>query len=93
MIHTLVALFVQVFVAQFMDWWTGAALASAYFVGREFAQAENRAIVRYYHRKRANAPWWVGFQRRAWNPKAMADWLAPTVAVGIVAFVHGWATW
>ena len=39
--HLLLALAVQVIVARLTgNWWTGAALASAYFIGREAAQAE-----------------------------------------------------
>lgn len=62
-----------------------AAMAAAFYCGREHAQAEYRAIKSFYGGKRANAPWWSGFERRAWNAKAMADWLAlVVVAVAVM---------
>jgi len=87
--HALIALLVQAIVAQFAGWWTGAALAAGYFIGREFAQAEYRIIVTYCGGKRSAMPWWGGFDPRAWNAKSLADWAAPAVAVCALAFFQG----
>ena len=60
------------------------AMSAAFYCGRELAQAEYRAIKSFYGGKRANAPWWCGFERRAWSVKSMVDWLGP-VAVASLA--------
>ena len=79
MIHTLITLALSA-----LAWSVGlhaevAAMSAAFYCGREHAQAEYRAIKSFYGGKRANAPWWCGFELRAWNAKAMVDWLAPVV--------------
>lgn len=86
--HILIAMVIQ-FVAALVagNWWLGAAAGAFYFIGREIAQAEYRAIYNYYGRKRANAPWWCGFERRAWTRKSVLDWAAPSLAVVAVAIV------
>ena len=62
-----------------------AAMSAAFYGGREHAQAEYRAIKLLYDGKRANAPWWCGFERRAWDAKAALDWLGPVaVAVAVM---------
>lgn len=66
------------------DWLAGGLFAAGIFVGREHAQAEYRWIETYGKRKRANMPWWGGFDPRVWNRKSMLDWLAPLAAVTIV---------
>lgn len=63
-----------------------AAMSAAFYCGREHAQAEYRAIKSFYDGKRANSPWWCGFERRAWNAKAMVDWLGP-VMVAVAAMM------
>lgn len=61
-----------------------AAMSAAFYCGREHAQAEYRAIKSFYDGKRANAPWWCGFEPRAWNPKSLLDWIGPlAMAIGI----------
>ena len=82
--HIIPALLMQLALSP-IDWWLGAAFAIAYYLGREMAQAEYRVIQRYYAGKRANMPWWGGFQRRAWNWDAVMDWLLPALAVCCVA--------
>lgn len=57
---------------------------AAFYAGREHAQAEYRTIYTNYGNKRANAPWWCGFEPRAWNAKSMLDWLGP-LAVAIAS--------
>ncbi|MBB4860570.1 hypothetical protein HNO88_003914 [Novosphingobium chloroacetimidivorans] len=88
--HALVALAVQAIVGLLTGrWWTGAALASGYFIGREAAQAEYRWIEVYGAGLRANMPWWAVFDGRVW-PKLdqTIDWLGPVLATcGLAAFV------
>lgn len=86
--HILIALAMQAIVAQFAGWWTGAALAAGYFIGREYAQAEYRLIESVY-KHRVDMPWWGGFDRRAWTAKGLADWMLPTLAVCVVAYFMG----
>lgn len=90
MAHTPLALLLQflVYLAS-QDAWIGAAAGAAYFIGREYAQAEYRLIEHHYGGLRANmptlAPLW---NARAWTRKALLDWLLPTVAVyGVAALV------
>lgn len=63
-----------------------SAMSAAFYCGREHAQAEYRTIKSFYGGKRSNAPWWCGFERRAWDSKSMVDWLGP-LAVSIFAIV------
>lgn len=87
--HALMAL-----VAQFLvwlvtgDWWLGAAIASAYFIGRELSQAEYRWIEAYGNGRRANLPWWGRFDLRVW-PKLdqWVDWIAPLVVTILLALL------
>ena len=63
-----------------------AAMSAAFYCGREHAQAEYRAIKSFYGGKRDGAPWWCGFERRAWNAKSLADWMgSAAVAVALMA--------
>jgi len=87
--HPIMALVAQSLVGLLTgDWWAGAALASAYFIGRELSQAEYRWIERYGGGLRANMPWWGRFDLRVW-PKLdqWIDWIGPvavTVAVALI---------
>jgi hypothetical protein len=60
-------------------------LGVGFFLGREHAQAEYRVIQKFYDGKRANMPWYGGFERRAWDKKSMLDWILPLTAVLSVA--------
>lgn len=87
--HALAALAVQIAIGLWTrNWWAGAALGSAYFLGREVAQAEYRWIEMFGHGLRANMPWWGVFDLRVW-PKAdqWIDWIAPIVATCTLAKV------
>lgn len=54
--HTIIAIALQLICAWFTDdWWLGAAIGSAFYSGREIAQAEYRIIEKHYNRKRAVA--------------------------------------
>lgn len=68
------------------NWWAGAGVASAYFLGREIAQAEYRWIEAFGQGLRANMPWWGPFDPRVW-PKLdqWADWICPLLATCLVA--------
>lgn len=87
--HLLLALAVQALVGlTTRNWWAGAALASAYFLGREVAQAEYRWIEQFGHGLRANMPWWGPLDLRVW-PKLdqWVDWIAPLVGTCTLAHV------
>lgn len=64
---------------------TGNALAGmffaiAFFFGREHAQAEYKAINMDFGGKRANMPWYAGFNPRYWTLDAVLDLLSPILA-------------
>jgi len=71
-------------------WWAGAGIASAYFLGRELAQAEYRWIEWFGHHHRAEMPWWGPLDPRVW-PKLdqWVDWLGPVAATGATALAMG----
>lgn len=72
MIHALITLALSALAWPFGLHTETAAMSAAFYCGREHAQAEYRAIKSFYGGKRANAPWWCGFERRAWDAKSMA---------------------
>lgn len=87
--HAIFALAVQAVLGLLTgNWWYGAAFGSALFIGREHACAEYRWIEQYGMGRRANMPWWGGFDLRVW-PKAdqWIDWIAPTLATIALALV------
>ena len=84
MIHALITMSLAAMALPFGLHAELAAMAAAFYCGREHAKAEYRAIKGFYGGKRANAPWWCGFERRAWNSKSLVDWLGP-VAVAVMA--------
>ena len=61
--------------------------AGGYYLGREMAQAEYRVIQTYYGGKRANMPWYGGFERRAWNVKSILDFVLPIVATMVAVVI------
>lgn len=83
MIHALITLSLAVLAWPFGLHAEAAAMAAAFYCGREHAQAEYRAIESFYGGKRDNSPWWCGFERRAWNAKAVADWLGPVAVAAL----------
>jgi hypothetical protein len=60
--------------------------AGGYYFGREMAQAEYRVIEQYYGR-RSKMPWYGAFERRAWNQKAILDFVLPIAATTIVLII------
>lgn len=88
--HVALALIVQAVVGlSTRNWWAGAALGSAYFLGREVAQAEYRWIEQFGNGLRANMPWWGPLDLRVW-PKLdqWVDWMAPIAGTCIVAGIR-----
>lgn len=63
-------------------------MAAMFYLGREHAQAEYRSITTYYDNHRANAPWWCGFEPRAWDSKSLLDWLLPLLLALLAATAH-----
>lgn len=89
--HALFALVIQAIAARLTgNWWIGAALASAYFLGREVAQAEYRWIEHFGGGLRANMPWWGPFDPRVWTKlDQWIDWIAPIVVTVSMACITG----
>ncbi len=69
------------------NWFAGACFGSAFFVGREHAQAEYRVIQKFYEGKRANMPWYGGVEPRGWDRKSVLDFVLPIAATGIVLII------
>jgi hypothetical protein len=87
--HPVIALVIQVIVAIVSgDWWVGAAAGSFYFIGREYAQAEQRNIEANYGGRRANMPYFGGLELRAWTLKGVLDFVLPSLAVVLVALLR-----
>ena len=61
-------------------WTAGGAIGCMWFIAREHTQAEYRWIAQFGAGKRANMPWWGGFDSRAWNLASLLDWLVPVLA-------------
>ncbi|WP_159982110.1 MULTISPECIES: hypothetical protein [unclassified Novosphingobium] len=85
--HIVLALAIQAAVGFLTgNWWAGAGLASAYFIGREAAQAEYRWIELYGEGLRANMPWWGPFDLRVWTKlDQLVDCLGPLVVTCALA--------
>lgn len=62
------------------NWWIGGLLGCCWFIAREHTQAEYRWIAQYGQGRRANLPWWGGFDPRAWTAGSALDWAAPACA-------------
>lgn len=86
MIHTMIIMVLTALAWPFGLHAEVAAMSAAFYCGREHAQAEYRSIKSFYDGKRDNAPWWCGFERRAWDAKSLIDWVTPMfVAIVVVA--------
>jgi len=74
------------------NWFAGACFGSAFFVGREHAQAEYRVIEHFYEGKRDNMPWYGGFEPRGWDVKSILNFVLPiivtTIALVIIAITN-----
>lgn len=88
LLHTLMAIALQLALGLTLGaWWTGAAAASAYFIGREIAQAEYRWIERFGAGQRANMPALAIFRTPdIWSEKSwMWDAALPCAVVTAMA--------
>jgi hypothetical protein len=87
-IHSCIAVLIQLFIGFTTKNWLAATLAPVFFyVGREIAQAEYRAIEHFYGKIRGNAPWYCGFELRAWNLKSLLDFLLPLLICFFIYFI------
>lgn len=84
MLHALITLLTGGCLYLFNLHHEGLLAAALFYVGREHAQAEYRSITTYYDNHRLNAPWWCGFEPRAWNKKSILDWLLPLLVTIVV---------
>jgi hypothetical protein len=84
--HILPALAIQLLLSPF-SWWAGALLAAGFYLGREHAQAEYRVIQTYYGGKRANMPWYGGFEPRGWDLKSILDFGLPIIVTTIALII------
>ena len=87
MVHVIITAAITI-AAYFLGLHVYASLAVVcFYMGREHAQAEQRVISQHYSNKRANAPWWCGFERRAWTAKGILDWVLPVTIFIITLMV------
>lgn len=74
------------------NWLAGAMLGCGFFIGREHAQAEYRAIEKYYDGKRAGMSDFEAFKPRNWDIKSILDFVLPimatTIALVIIAITN-----
>lgn len=84
MLHVLVSLLIGATSYPFNLHTETVTMAAVFYLGREHAQAEYRSITTYYGNRRDNAPWWCGFEARAWDRKSVLDWLLPTILATVV---------
>jgi hypothetical protein len=89
-VHPAMALVIVLVFDQFGFGLVGATLASAFFAGREHAQAEYKWIEHFGEGKRANMKWWNAFDKRVWDTHSWFwNLVAPIgVAFGFV-FIKG----
>ena len=83
--HAAIALVVQILIGILLgNWWLGGLLACIWWIAREHTQAEYRWISKFGGGKRANMPWWGGFDPRAWDVPSVLDWLVPVIFAAAV---------
>lgn len=88
LLHAVIAVVIQVTSGFLLgEWAAGGAIGCMWFIAREHTQAEYRWIAQFGAGKRANMPWWGGFDWRAWNLPSLLDWLVPVLACAVVYFV------
>lgn len=81
LLHAAVALGLQCLMGlAFGDWVIGGIIGCVWFIAREHTQAEYRWIEQFGAGKRANMPWYGGFDYRAWDIPSLLDWLMPVVS-------------
>lgn len=72
---------------RFGMWGVGCALGCMWFIAREHTQAEYRWIAMFGDGKRANMPWWGGFDWRVWDLASLMDWLVPVLVCVAIYWV------
>lgn len=83
--HAVAAVMLQCIVGLIFGMWgVGGSLGCLWFIAREHTQAEYRWIARFGEGKRANMPWWGGFDLRVWNVASLLDWLFPVMACAVI---------
>lgn len=88
LLHAVIAVLLQCIVGiSAGEWAAGGAIGCIWFIAREHTQAEYRWIAQFGAGKRANMPWWGGFDSRAWNLPSLLDWFLPVLACPVVYFV------
>lgn len=66
--HLLVSIGIQAVIGLTTgNWWAGGAVAAAFYIGREQAQAEYRWIAWFGNGKRENLKWWNALEPKVWN--------------------------
>jgi hypothetical protein len=86
--HPLVAVGLQVVLGLITgNFWLGALAGCAIFIGREHAQAEYRWIEWFGGQKRANMPWWGGFDPKVWDKHSLLGFALPIVGSVVLAAV------
>lgn len=70
------------------SWAAGTAAACAWAISREITQAEYRWIEAFGAGRRANMPWWAGFDPIVWQRlDPWLDWLLPCAVVLLIAWL------
>lgn len=87
MLHAVITLLVGVVLYPLSIHLYGVLMMTAFYAGREHAQAEQRVISQHYGNKRANAPWCCGFEYRAWTVKGTLDWVLPLIISILVSVI------
>lgn len=86
--HTAAAVALQCAVGLALGLWgVGGALGCVWFLAREHTQAEYRWIAKLGNGKRANMPWWGGFDPQVWDTASVLDWLVPVLMCSTIYFV------
>lgn len=85
MTHIAITLLAQLTVGWlFGRWALGGLLFAFFYLGREITQAEYRWISTYGDGKRANMPFWGGFDPAVWSLKSLGDAFLPIFATAII---------
>lgn len=87
MIHGLITLAWCVLCAVLRLPWPFFFWPVGFYLGREFAQAEEK-YMRARDLNRAKTPWWMGFAPSAWDLKSLSDVVCPLVSALVFAVCH-----
>ena len=88
LLHAAMAAVFQVAVGMTNGMWgVGGSIGCLWFIAREHTQAEYRWIAMLGDGKRANMPWWGGFDWRVWDLASIMDWLVPVLICAAICWV------